>query len=84
MAARRRWSPTAASGAEGGYERTVFTLEVFSDGKYEFKLFDQLDHDPPHDFFTDGVSALPGRRSELRPAGHRSGRRRQQASISAG
>ena len=60
MAARRRWSPTAASGTEGGYERTVFTLEVFSDGKYEFKLFDQLDHDPPHDFFTDGVSAFPG------------------------
>ena len=51
---------TAASGAEGGYERTVFTLEVFSDGKYEFKLFDQIDHDPPHDFFTDGVSAFPG------------------------
>ena len=50
----------AASGTEGGYERTVFTLEVFSDGKYEFKLFDQLDHDPPHDFFTDGVSAFPG------------------------
>ena len=46
--------------AEGeGCERIVFTLELSPDGKYEFKLFDQLDHDPPHDH-PDGVATLPG------------------------
>ena len=41
-------------------ERIVFTLTLSPDGKYEFKLFDQMDHDPPNDFIHDGVSAFPG------------------------
>ena len=50
----------AASGAEGATSGPCSRSKCSRDGKYEFKLFDQLDHDPPHDFLHDGVSALPG------------------------
>ena len=29
--------------------RTVFELKLFSDGHFDFSLFDQVDHDPPFD-----------------------------------
>ncbi|THV30570.1 hypothetical protein FAA86_22580, partial [Rhizobium rosettiformans W3] len=41
------------AGGEGGAERVVFSLTVQPGGKFEFKLFDQLDHDAPGD---DGLA----------------------------
>ena len=47
-------------GGEGeGCERIVFTLKLFSDGKYEFSLFDQMDHDPPFDNEPPGFPSDP-------------------------
>ena len=37
----------AEAGGEGN-ARVVFTLQLSSDGSYEFKLFDQMDHVPPN------------------------------------
>ncbi|MEC9461987.1 MAG: DUF5801 repeats-in-toxin domain-containing protein, partial [Pseudomonadota bacterium] len=37
------------AGGEGGAERVVFSLTVQPGGSFEFKLFDQLDHDAPGD-----------------------------------
>lgn len=48
-----------ASDANG--DRVVFELKLFSaTGNYEFRLYDQLDHDPPNDITVDGVSDFPG------------------------
>jgi T1SS-143 domain-containing protein len=42
-------------------DRTVFELKLYGDtGNYEFRLYDQLDHDAPNDFTNDGVSNFPG------------------------
>src|SRR4029077_19324354 len=34
--------------------RTVFELKLFSDGHFDFSLFDQVDHDPPFDQYPPG------------------------------
>ncbi len=49
-----------------------------SDGKYEFKLFDQMDHDPPNDFLHDGHSLIPGSDQNFDLQDDRSSWRRQQ------
>jgi hypothetical protein len=38
----------------GPTDRIVFTLTLGSDGDYAFRLYDQLDHDQPHDDWNDG------------------------------
>src|SRR5262249_20765593 len=39
--------------------RVVFELELHENGDYEFRLFDQVDHDPPYDVNPPGSPVDP-------------------------